>query len=139
MSPEQGKRASHPADGTVIAIIEDQDAIADLIADILDGAGFRPVRIAAPYPPAAIAGHGADLVMLDVLLGRIMGWDVLAAIREHPATSALPVLIMSALYDRAGLHPLPAGGATGFMPKPFDIEQLVAAVTDLLGQVRSGA
>ena len=132
MSARPVDEASRPGNGAVIAIIEDQEATADLIADVLGAAGFRPVRIAAPYTPAAVAGHGAHLVMLDVLLGRITGWDVLASIRKHPDISGLPVLIMSAFYDRAGLHPLPAGGPIAFIPKPFDIDHLISAVVDLL-------
>ena len=41
------------------------------------------------------------------------------------------MIIVSAVYDRAGLHALPAGGPIRFAAKPFDIADLVATVTEL--------
>ena len=117
--------------GPTIAIVEDQQAIAEMLVEILTGHGFHPVRLVPPYGADRIATSGAAVLLLDIVLGRDSGWDLLDDVRTDPATRDLPTIITSALYDRPGLHTLPAGGPIVFMPKPFDIDDLIATIQRL--------
>ncbi len=108
-----------------IVVAEDDDELRDLIADILEGAGYDviPARSgkqvadfleAAPEPPAAI--------LLDLMMPLVSGWELLRAMREHPPWNAIPVVIMTGVTrDR------PAGVA-GVLKKPFRVNDLLATV-----------
>lgn len=115
-----------------ILIIEDQQAIAELLSEVLDGAGFVTQHAPSAKAAAALARELAPkVIVLDVMMPDRNGWDVLEELRADPATREIPVVITSAVYDRPGLHSLPAGGPIRFAAKPFDIVDLVDTVTEL--------
>jgi two-component system, sensor histidine kinase and response regulator len=123
------------ADGQAptIVIVEDQEAIVEVLSEALTDAGFAPLRAPGAAAAAAFARDvGAAVVLLDVMMPELSGWTVLEQLRADPATRETPVVITSAVYDRPGLHPLPSGGPVRFTPKPFDIAELVATVSGLL-------
>ena len=116
-----------------IAIVEDQQAIAELLTEVLTDAGFAPLR--APTAGAAAAfvrDVDAEIVLLDVMMPQMSGWSVLEQLRADPATRETPVVIISAVYDRPGLHPIPPGGPVRFAAKPFDVAELLATIRQLL-------
>jgi CheY-like chemotaxis protein len=117
-----------------VAVIEDQQAIAELLAEALHDAGFDPLQIpSAPGAAALVKDAAAAVVLLDVMMPEMSGWQVLEQLRADPATRETPVVITSAVYDRPGLHPLPAGGPVRFAAKPFDIAALLQTVRELAG------
>jgi signal transduction histidine kinase/ActR/RegA family two-component response regulator/HPt (histidine-containing phosphotransfer) domain-containing protein len=69
-----------------------------------------------------------DLIMLDLHLPDMSGEQVLAALLADPATAAIPVIIVSADASPVQTKRLRAAGAVGYLTKPFDIDQLLAAV-----------
>lgn len=81
---------------------------------------------------ALVAGVGADLVVLDVLMPKISGYELLAELRKNPATRATPALFLSARgggEDRVrGLR----AGASDYLTKPFEPDELVLRVERLL-------
>ena len=129
MMTAQGSTATN---GGTVVIIEDQQAIAELLCDVLTEAGFAPTWAPSAQEAAAVARDlDADVVLLDVMMPERSGWSVLEELRADPATHETPVVIISAVYDRPGLHPLPAGGPIRFAAKPFDIADLVETVAAL--------
>ena len=125
-------KGSDDAQGATVVIIEDQQAIAELLCDVLAEAGFAPTWAPSAQDAAAMAREvGADVVLLDVMMPERSGWSVLEELRADPATHETPVVIISAVYDRPGLHPLPPGGPIRFAAKPFDIADLVETVASL--------
>ena len=126
-----------PPDGVrgapTVAIVEDQQAIAELLTEVLTDAGFAPVRAPAAGAAAAfVRDVGAEIVLLDVMMPELSGWSVLEQLRADPATRDTPVVIISAVYDRPGLHPIPPGGSVRFAAKPFDVAELLATIRELL-------
>lgn len=118
-----------------IAIVEDQQAITELLTAVLREAGFGAVHILSlPDVVQEVRASGADAVILDVMMPELSGWDVLDLLRADDATRELPVIVTSAVYERLGLHALPRGGPVRFHPKPFDIAALVDLVRDLTGR-----
>jgi two-component system phosphate regulon response regulator PhoB/two-component system alkaline phosphatase synthesis response regulator PhoP len=124
---------SPTTDAPVIAIVEDQQAIAELLQEVLHDAGFRPMVVPSGEGAAAfVRTSGAAVVLLDVMLPERSGWHVLDELRAAPETRDIPVVVISAVYDRPGLHPLPAGGPIRFAAKPFDMASLLETVAALI-------
>ena len=120
-------RAAAPAGGGSILVIEDDRRSADLLRVYLEDAGHE----------VTVAGDGVqglDLarrtqptaVILDVLLPRLNGWDVLARLKRDPATASIPVVIVSMLDERGAGFAL---GAADYLVKPVEHEELLRAVT----------
>ena len=116
----------------IVALVEDQQAIAELLAEVLTEAGFEPVQAPSAADAADfVRQSGAAVVLLDVMMPELSGWQVLEGLRRDAATREIPVVITSAVYDRPGLHPLPPGGPVRFAAKPFDIAGLLGTIREL--------
>ena len=122
-----------------ILVIEDEPKTGDYLQRGLAESGFA-VRLARNGRDGlAIAREeGIELVVLDVMLPRMDGWQVLEALRSDPATEQLPVLFLTArdeVQDRVRGLEL---GADDYLVKPFAFVELVARIRTLLrrGPVR---
>ncbi len=118
----------------VVLIIEDHPATRQLISIVLDRPDTHLVFANDGLTGLeGIDAHAPDLVILDLLLPDIMGWEVLEYIRLRHSASELPVLIVTAYGgdgdDRQALEM----GANGYLSKPFEPEALRIAVCALLG------
>jgi two-component system OmpR family response regulator len=72
-------------------------------------------------------------VLLDVLLPDVDGFEVLLKIRQHPSLRTMPVVMLTAKATRDAVLRGLAGGADGYITKPFEIEALIKAVKVVLG------
>ncbi len=111
-------------------LVEDEQAVLDFLGQALTQVGYNPSRYSTGE--AALAAMNVavpDLVVLDVMLPDIDGFEVLRKIRS---TSKVPVLMLTArtsLEDRViGLD----AGADDYLPKPFMLEEFLARVRALL-------
>lgn len=77
---------------------------------------------------ALISERVPDLLVLDLLMPRQGGLEVLKVLRSQPATSALPVLVLTALDDETNTRAGFELGTTDYVTKPFTILQLAARV-----------
>jgi DNA-binding response OmpR family regulator len=113
-----------------ILVIEDEEDIRNLVAELLERAGYR-VEQAADGRAGLRALHASppDLVVLDVSMPELDGWQTLERIRD---LSEVPVLMLTArgteLERVRGLK----AGADDYMTKPFGRQELVARVEALL-------
>lgn len=115
---------------TDILIIEDDPEMGALIRDFLIKEGFSARLCAsAETALALLPGENFGLVLLDVLLPGMNGFDTCAAIR---AQRHLPILMMSALTDEESKLTGYANGADDYIDKPFSIKVLTAKIRALL-------
>jgi two-component system, OmpR family, alkaline phosphatase synthesis response regulator PhoP len=116
-----------------ILIVEDDSDIAELIAHYLRGAGHQVHRIAsgAEVMPR-LRAHPADLVILDVMLPGVDGFAVCEAIRAEPATSEVPVIMLTARGEESDRVGGLERGADDYVTKPFSPKELTARVAALL-------
>ena len=112
-----------------ILVVDDEPFIRELIVEVLREEGYA--SFAASNGMAALEMLnvvGADLVLTDTMMPRLGGVDLTRAIRSQPTLSALPVILMSA----GGRPNLEGLGNCTYLPKPFDIASLLAAVVDAI-------
>jgi DNA-binding response OmpR family regulator len=82
---------------------------------------------------AAVAEFGPDLVLLDVMMPKLSGYDVCQKIRENPAWSGIRILMLSAKGRDVEVTKGMAVGADAYVTKPFSTRELVAKVEEMLG------
>jgi len=75
-----------------------------------------------------------DLILLDLLMPEISGFDFLDDIKHDQKLKDIPVVIVSAVGSKENIHLTKKLGAVSFISKPIDIDQLLATVTQLLEQ-----
>ena len=116
-----------------ILYVDDDDANRLAFSMVLRHAGFQTREAATGGDALRLAAEGPDLIILDVNLPDIDGFEVCRRIKAHPATSSIPVLHMSGVYIRSAdkTHGLD-GGADGYLTKPVEPDEVVATVHALL-------
>lgn len=120
-------------------VIEDDPHIARLLKMYLAYENFE-VSVATQRSEivAAFGREGVvDIVLLDVTLPDVDGFDVLSRMRQHPVLKDVPVIMLTAKATREavlkGLH----CGADGYVTKPFEVEVVMSAVNTVLGSART--
>jgi CheY-like chemotaxis protein len=110
-----------------ILVVDDEPAILEMIEELLGYEGYQVVTTS--QGSAALAQAKSDppaLILLDLMMPGMSGWQVIAALKASPQTRAIPVVVLSARRD------LPATakelGIATFLAKPFDIDELIAIV-----------
>ena len=83
---------------------------------------------------AAVAEFEPDLILLDVMMPRMSGYDVCQRIRENPAWHAIKIVMLSAKGRDIEVSKGMAVGADAYVTKPFSTRDLVARVQELLGE-----
>jgi CheY-like chemotaxis protein len=113
-----------------ILVAEDDTDILSLVLAVLEDAGFRAGSTHGADTLAAVRRQKPDILLLDYQMPGMDGISVAKAIHADPETHDVPIIAMTAA-GRAPLvcHEMDAMGCLG---KPFDIDQLVAAVERLL-------
>lgn len=112
-----------------ILIADDEPNIVLSLDFLLEDAGYR-VRIARDGQEAidAVAAEPPDLILLDVMLPRLSGFDVCQRIRANPAWRGIRVVMLSAKGREIEVHKGLAVGADAYVTKPFAIQELLAEV-----------
>ena len=121
-------------------VVDDEEDVRELVAVVLRHAGLTVT--VAPSGVAALehldGGLVPDVVVLDVQMPEIDGWDTLAAIRAEPRTSAVPVVLCSVRGQPADIERGRALGCNAYVIKPFAIDDLADRVRDVLDRKRRG-
>ena len=130
-------KAKSPGDGArwSALLVEDDVDVSALVSRLLEGEGFE-VRVAATRDEVVAQlrkPRMPDVAILDVHLPDANGFDILQRMKTHPALKALPVIMLTADAKRESVMRGLAGGADGYVTKPFETAILVAGVKAVLG------
>ncbi|WP_439560315.1 response regulator transcription factor [Roseinatronobacter sp.] len=116
-----------------ILVVEDEDNIAIALDYLLTREGYAQTRLATGAGAVnLIRDTKPDLVLLDVMLPEVSGYEICQTVRADPDCAAVRILMMtargSAMERRKGL----AMGADGFISKPFELKELREEVRKIL-------
>ena len=120
-----------PVTGSPILVVDDIEWNRALIGTLLEEAGYANIRYAADGADALekIAEEIPDLVILDIMMPGIDGFEVLRRLRANPAYDGLPVLVQTALSGVEDRNRAFDAGTTDLVTKPLDRTELLARVT----------
>jgi CheY-like chemotaxis protein/anti-sigma regulatory factor (Ser/Thr protein kinase) len=117
-----------------ILVAEDSPDIRELIRMLLESAGHRVNAV--PDGRAAVAAareDPPDLVLMDLSLPILSGWEATRQIRSDPKTAGVPVLAVTAHAMQGDRERALAAGCDGFIPKPIDEETFAQQVASFIG------
>jgi len=117
----------------LVLLVDDQTQNTDLLEAHLMPLGYEVlIRASGEEALEAIASHSVDLVLLDVMMPGMDGFEVCRRIKKDPASNYIPIILLTALTNLetkiSGLE----AGADDFLNKPFHKIELVARVSNLL-------
>ena len=116
-----------------ILVVDDEPGIVAIARDYLDRAGFRVVAASDGLTALRLArAERPSLLVLDLMLPGMDGLDVARALREDPATRALPIIMLTARVEEADRLIGLELGADDYITKPFSPRELVARVRAVL-------
>ncbi len=119
-----------------ILVVEDERDIRDLIGFTLRFAGFEVVLVDNGIEAIEkVLVEQPDLVILDVRMPKMTGYEVCRQLKENPATSAIPVVFLSAKGQEDEIQQGLASGALEYIVKPFAPDELADQVRDILQRV----
>ncbi|MBE0463356.1 MAG: response regulator transcription factor [Halomonadaceae bacterium] len=118
-----------------VLVVDDEPNIVLSIEFLMEQAGFE-VTSAADGEQALeqVATHTPDVVLLDISLPGISGFDVLEALRTRSATALLPVIMLTAHGREVEREKGFALGANAYITKPFSTQALVDQVQAVLAE-----
>jgi CheY-like chemotaxis protein len=115
-----------------ILVVDDTPALLDVVRKCLEDEGYR-VRTCLESRYAVTMAHEEppDVIMLDVVMPEVSGWEVLAELRADPAFWRTPVIVCTAYVAEAMGRLAELKGPDqhlGLLPKPFELDELIEVV-----------
>lgn len=116
----------------LVFVVDDDPDIRELIVQTLGDEGFRVLAFSDGELAVATAQHDPPgLILLDLMMPRVSGWEVVSMLQQSPQTRHIPVIFVSASRDLSSAHEEMA--VSGYLAKPFDLDDLVSIVRTNLG------
>ncbi|HUP33708.1 MAG TPA: response regulator [Gaiellaceae bacterium] len=118
--------AGPPTSGPLVLIVDDDARLREYVRVNLEAEGYE-VREAGDGEQAleALGERSPDLILLDVMMPEIDGWETLRRIQEHTGVGAIPVIMFSGQVDERSAGDAESRGVQGFIGKPFDPRSLI--------------
>jgi len=118
----------------VIVVADDSISVRKFVGRMLEKNGYR-VKLAADGLEAAelVAQHGCHLVITDLEMPRMTGYELMVQLRQNQATRRIPVMVVTSRAGAKHRDRAIKEGATAFLTKPVQEDQLIAAVEQLMG------
>lgn len=113
---------------TKVLVVDDEPALRDLIRAVLEDEGYQVVTAENGRRALELLRQDRpDLVLTDLMMPVMGGHELLRHLRSMPELDRIPVIVMSTARAAVSID-----AAAAFVPKPFDIDQLLAAIRAVL-------
>jgi len=118
----------------VIVVADDSISVRKFVGRMLEKNGYR-VKLAADGLEAAelVSQHGCHLVITDLEMPRMTGYELMVQLRQSPSTRRIPVMVVTSRAGAKHRDRAMKEGASAFLTKPVQEDQLIAAVEQLMG------
>jgi two-component system, cell cycle response regulator DivK len=117
--------------GEQVLVVEDNDKNMKLFREVLQATGYATLEASTGEEAVALAAsHAPALVLMDVQLPGISGVEALTRLRGDPRTASIPVLALTAQAMRGDRERFLEAGFDGYLSKPVDVIELLAAVRE---------
>ena len=119
--------------GPLVLVVDDDERLREFMRVNLEMEGYS-VREAASAEEglSALDDEPPDLILLDVMMPQVDGWEMLRRVQERHGVGAIPVVMFSGKVNEHSAQEATARGAQGFVGKPFDPQQLIEHAKQLL-------
>ena len=115
---------------STILVVDDEPGIREVIVMLLQDEGYRVLQAEnGARALELLRAEQPDLLVLDIMMPVLDGFEVLRRLREMPDFEATHVILMS-----AAVRPTPDYQVAAFLPKPFELDQLLQTIHELLGE-----
>jgi excisionase family DNA binding protein len=112
--------------GPVVLVVDDDEGVRNLVRANLELEGYAVREAASANEGLAVLEEDPpDLILLDVMMPEVDGWEMLRRIQERFGAGAIPVIVFSGQLEEQAVSQAASRGARGFVGKPFDLRQLV--------------
>ena len=121
--------------GRRVMVVEDEPENRLFIGLMLRTEGYDVVE--ADDGPSAfelLSAQEPDLILLDVMMPGLNGWEVFEKLRENPRWARIPVVMLTALAQRADVERAVELGVDGYLTKPFEPADLIHKIEETLSQ-----
>jgi len=126
-----------PASGGAYSVlfVDDAPTLASAVCKFLELEGFLPLRAGNREEVVAQLrkSPSPDLILLDVGLPDISGFDILQRVRSHPALKHIPIIMVTGNATREDVMHALGAGANGYITKPFEFDSLISSIKAVLG------
>lgn len=119
---------------TKVLVVEDEQDTADLLKSILERGGFSVLHAGDGRQASTLIDTicPPSLVLLDLVIPYVSGFELLDVIRRHPYWQGIPVIIMSADYHEPDIQRALRAGATAYVVKQLGLHALIQAIVQVL-------
>ena len=128
-----GKSDNAAIDAPLVLIVDDDARLREYVRVNLEAEGYL-VREAesAEEGLAALEERSPDLILLDVMMPQVDGWEMLRRVQDKHGVGAIPVIMFSGKVDERAVAEAAKRGVQGFIGKPFDARALIESTKQLL-------
>jgi two-component system copper resistance phosphate regulon response regulator CusR len=133
---------THEGIAAKVLVVDDEAGVRRVLTRLLSSEGYEVLEAASGQEGLELLWtHGADTVLLDVMMPKMDGLEVCRRIRKNSRTAHTPVVFITAAVDREFRRQARKAGADDFLAKPFEFDELIARVRALLrrGQATEAA
>ena len=123
---ERSGPGGKPKAGPTVLVVDDDPGVRQVVRLSLELEGYMVKEAGgAEEGLAAVEDEAPDLILLDVMMPHVDGWEMLRRIQERHGAGSIPIVMFSGKVDAQTAAQATARGAQGFVGKPFDPQQLV--------------
>jgi excisionase family DNA binding protein len=124
---------SGASSGPVVLIVDDDERLREYVRVNLEMEGYAVHEAGSAEEGLRVLDESTpDLVLLDVMMPQVDGWEMLRRVQERHGVGTIPVVMFSGKIDEAAADEATSRGAQGFIGKPFNPQDLVEQTKQLL-------